>query len=74
MNSWTTLTESRQRKWTTEAATELIQAQLGLRHFEVIVLEVGRVETFIAMLSKTTAVIFVGPTTRLKLDSHSAIT
>src|ERR1700741_920159 len=66
--------EFQQWKWATEASTELVQAQFALRRVEIIVLEVGSVETFVTVLPESAAVIVVRSASRLDLDTNGAIT
>ena len=64
----------RQWNWTTKAAAELVQAELVLWLVLVVVLEVCGVETFIAVLPESAAMLVIGSTTRCETNTNRAVT
>lgn len=73
IKSLATFAESREREWPTETPAELIQAKLALGQVLIIVLEVGRVKTFVAMLPERGAPILVRSATRGKIYRDRAV-
>src|SRR6185369_9508617 len=69
----TTLTKTRKWNWTTEAAAKLVQAEFALRLILIVVLEVGCIETFIAVLPESSAVIVISSATSRESDTNSAV-